>query len=384
NNTQESSDDSLNRESNFSDCTGTKPKFKFPPPPRLIKSANNSYCSTASDSSNSGVNRSFNVVKKKRHKIGFAKKLPPLGIFWDIENCHVPKSKSASDVVQRIREVFLENYREAEFVVVCDVKKETPQIIQELHDSQVNLIHVSSTSKNAADEKLRQSLRRFAEVYPAPSGIVLISSDINFAADLSDLRYRKKNKSDFDAQCKRGRSFNFVKSQHGFLGGKSSETALFELMNFIYSTLDDGCIACGIFLDLSRAFECINHTILTKLSHYGIWDTASDWLRSYLMEGKHAVKLPNVNCGNNVLSEALDMITRVNLHSRGAFVTVTDLPLSINPKRIKNRLRMLVENCGGKIVEVCAEEGLASIRFATIDAALRFVTVFIEFFDSKC
>lgn len=51
---------------------------------------------------------------------------------------------------------------------------------------------MASTSKNAADEKLRQSLRRFAEIYPAPSSVVLISGDINFAADLSDLRYRKK------------------------------------------------------------------------------------------------------------------------------------------------------------------------------------------------
>lgn len=57
---------------------------------------------------------------------------------------------------------------------------------------QVNLIHVCSISKNAADEKLRQSLRRFAEIYPPPSAIVLITSDVNFASDLSDLRYRKK------------------------------------------------------------------------------------------------------------------------------------------------------------------------------------------------
>lgn len=56
----------------------------------------------------------------------------------------------------------------------------------------MNLIHVSSTSKNAADEKLRQSLRRFAEIFPPPSAVILISSDINFASDLSDLRYRKK------------------------------------------------------------------------------------------------------------------------------------------------------------------------------------------------
>lgn len=54
------------------------------------------------------------------------------------------------------------------------------------------VIHVSSTSKNAADDKLRQSLRRFGELHPAPACVVLISGDINFAADLSDLRYRKK------------------------------------------------------------------------------------------------------------------------------------------------------------------------------------------------
>lgn len=54
------------------------------------------------------------------------------------------------------------------------------------------LIHVSSLSKNAADEKLRQSLRRFGELHSPPSTVLLISSDINFAADICDLRYRKK------------------------------------------------------------------------------------------------------------------------------------------------------------------------------------------------
>lgn len=53
-------------------------------------------------------------------------------------------------------------------------------------------MHVSSTCKNAADEKLRQGLRRFADTYSAPAAVILISGDINFAADLSDLRHRKK------------------------------------------------------------------------------------------------------------------------------------------------------------------------------------------------
>jgi len=55
---------------------------------------------------------------------------------------------------------------------------------------QVNLIHVASTCKNAADEKLRQSIRRFAEIYGSPAAIILISGDVNFAADLCDLRHR--------------------------------------------------------------------------------------------------------------------------------------------------------------------------------------------------
>ncbi|XP_069692388.1 meiosis regulator and mRNA stability factor 1 isoform X2 [Periplaneta americana] len=118
--------------------------------------------------------------------------LPPIGVFWDIENCQVPKGRSALAVAQVIRDKFFKGYREAEFLVVCDVKKENSQVIQELNDAQVNLIHVASTCKNAADEKLRQSIRRFADIHGSPAAIILISGDINFAADLNDLRHRKK------------------------------------------------------------------------------------------------------------------------------------------------------------------------------------------------
>ncbi|XP_011141552.1 meiosis regulator and mRNA stability factor 1 isoform X1 [Harpegnathos saltator] len=118
--------------------------------------------------------------------------LPPIGVFWDIENCQVPKGRSAIAVTQVIRDKFFSGYREAEFIVVCDVQKENYQIIQELNDAQVNLIHVSATCKNAADEKLKQSIRRFADIHGSPAAIILISGDINFAADLSDLRHRKR------------------------------------------------------------------------------------------------------------------------------------------------------------------------------------------------
>ena len=55
---------------------------------------------------------------------------------------------------------------------------------------QVTVVHINSTSKNAADDKRRQSLRRFAQTYSRPATVILVSGDGNFAVELSDLRHR--------------------------------------------------------------------------------------------------------------------------------------------------------------------------------------------------
>jgi hypothetical protein len=47
-------------------------------------------------------------------------------------------------VAQVIRDRFFDGYREAEFLVVCDVKKENSQVIQELNDAQVILVILST------------------------------------------------------------------------------------------------------------------------------------------------------------------------------------------------------------------------------------------------
>uniref|UniRef100_A0A0A9Z6Z8 Limkain-b1 n=2 Tax=Lygus hesperus TaxID=30085 RepID=A0A0A9Z6Z8_LYGHE len=180
--------------------SGPKPSFKFPPPPPIHEPRLSPACNSDTSDSQAGSVQGA----KKRGKTSSAargcrergesesERLPPIGVFWDIENCQIPHGKSALTVVQAIRNTFFEEYREAEFTVVCDVHKESPIIIQELNDAQVDLLHVISSSKNAADEKLRQAIRRFADLHGSPSSVVLISSDINFAPDLSDLRHRKK------------------------------------------------------------------------------------------------------------------------------------------------------------------------------------------------
>ena len=56
-----------------------------------------------------------------------------------------------------------------------------------------------------------------------------------------------------------------------------------NLLEIIQKALGDGQIACGIFINLEKAFGTVSHDILLeKLDHYGIGDISNDWFRSYL------------------------------------------------------------------------------------------------------
>lgn len=72
-------------------------------------------------------------------------------------------------------------------------------------------------------------------------------------------------------------------SQHGFRHLHNTTTALTHGLDFLYKALDKREFGMGIYLDIAKAFDSVDHNILlNKLSHYGIRGVAQSWFRSYL------------------------------------------------------------------------------------------------------
>ncbi|GAB1869017.1 Meiosis regulator and mRNA stability factor 1 [Camponotus japonicus] len=262
--------------------------------------------------------------------------LPPIGVFWDIENCQVPKGRSAIAVTQLIRDTFFNGYREAEFIVVCDVQKENTQIIQELNDAQVNLIHVAATCKNAADEKLKQSIRRFADIHGSPAAIILISGDINFAADLSDLRHRKKiyvillhkkNTSEALILCA-NEHYDFMElteplpSRTPAKGNESYDLLVSNLpdekdVNVIKRRLKQLSENCG-----GRVIDVQSSTAIVRFTSHSSADRAQKRMEGeYVLGSKILVRYLGKEKGNTIGKNPGDIITRSRAVSESEIVT---------------------------------------------------------------
>ena len=89
-------------------------------------------------------------------------------------------------------------------------------------------------------------------------------------------------------------------NQFGFRPNLSCESALLSAYNHIISKLDRKEHVLGIFLDLSKAFDTIDHTILfAKLHHYGIRGIALEWFRNYLTNRMQYVSFNGQNSSHS-------------------------------------------------------------------------------------
>ena len=144
--------------------------------------------------------------------------------------------------------------------------------------------------------------------------------------------------------------------QFGFRKGHSTNHALLDLTEDIRKTIDDNMFAVGIFIDLQKAFDTVDHDILIKkLSHYGVRGVPNDWFRSYLSNRKQFVSINGVNSNlqpvqygvpqGSVLGPLLFLIYINDLHSAITFCTTRhfadDTNLLIKNKSLKQLKKQL-------------------------------------------
>ena len=96
------------------------------------------------------------------------------------------------------------------------------------------------------------------------------------------------------------------RSQYGFRAKHSTEYATIEFVEKAAKSLDNSHIPFSVFIDLSKAFDTLDHAILfKKLQYYGIHGTELEWFKNYLTDRTQYVTY------NKTLSSAQYLTTGV-------------------------------------------------------------------------
>ena len=144
--------------------------------------------------------------------------------------------------------------------------------------------------------------------------------------------------------------------QFGFRKNHSTNHALLDIVEKIKENLDKKTFSCGVFIDLEKAFDTVNHNILVKkLEFYGVRGLTNNWFASYLSNRQQRVKLDskkssflNITCGvpqGSILGPLLfliyinDMKNSVKNSILHHFADDTNLLCSdTNDKRLKKKM----------------------------------------------
>ena len=130
--------------------------------------------------------------------------------------------------------------------------------------------------------------------YCPVSLLVTISKVLEKVVHKRVYRFLKKHKLLYD-------------SQYGFRSKRLCEQAIIELVSSILQAKNQNQHSAAMFLDLSKAFDTLDHTILLrKLDLYGLRGVCNDWFRNYL-NGRTLVTKLTTNKNKTVRSETYNI-----------------------------------------------------------------------------
>lgn len=116
-------------------------------------------------------------------------------VWWDIENCHVPKGCDPHAIAQNISSALVKiNYCGPVSISAYGDTNRIPSTVQQaLSSTGIALNHVPAGVKDASDKKILVDMLFWAVDNPAPSNYLLISGDRDFSNALHQLRMRRYN-----------------------------------------------------------------------------------------------------------------------------------------------------------------------------------------------
>ena len=104
--------------------------------------------------------------------------------------------------------------------------------------------------------------------------------------------------------------------QFGFRAGHSTENALLPLVDQISNTFNDKNYLLGIFIDLSKAFDTVDHKLLIqKLEYYRINGKNLLWFKNYLTNRKQYVQYDSNNNNNDINNNSNNSNNNKNIYS---------------------------------------------------------------------